>query len=87
MTKSQPVARAPEPAPVQPEPLLRRAYSVDDLLQMYPFSKGYWWGEIRSGKLRATRFSRRVVVMAEDLAAYETQRKVESARESGKSAA
>jgi hypothetical protein len=58
--------------------LPKRGYSVDDLMMLYPFSRGFIWKLIRSGELRATRISRRVIVMADDLADFDRRKRMES---------
>jgi hypothetical protein len=45
----------------------RRAWSIPELCQAYPLSRGFWNKVIRNGRLRARRCGRRVIVLTEDL--------------------
>lgn len=44
----------------------KRAYSVEELSEQTTLSKPYLRNKIRDGSLKATRFGRRVVILAED---------------------
>ncbi len=46
------------------------AYSVDEIAAMTTLSKAFLRGEIRAGRLNATKFGRRVLIMKDDLTAY-----------------
>lgn len=48
----------------------RIAYSVEELADALGLSKGFVWNEIRSSKLPAVSFGRRVLVLREDLDKY-----------------
>jgi hypothetical protein len=59
-------------------PLTKQGYSVDDLTREFPLSKGFWWSEINSRRLRGTRFGRRVIVLKNDLEAYLKSKQIEA---------
>lgn len=46
------------------------AYSVDEIHRRTTLSKAFLRNEIRAGKLKATRFGRRVLVLTADLERY-----------------
>ena len=47
-----------------------QAYSVRDICESLGVSKGFVVGQIKTGKLRARRLGRRVIVLADDLRRY-----------------
>jgi excisionase family DNA binding protein len=47
-----------------------QAYSVRDVCVCLGVSKGFVVGQIKTGKLRARRLGRRVIVLADDLRRY-----------------
>jgi hypothetical protein len=57
----------------------RRAYSIDNLTEVLPFSKGFLRSEIKNGHLKGTRFNRRLVVMDVDRHDYLRRKRMESA--------
>ncbi|HEY8559485.1 MAG TPA: helix-turn-helix domain-containing protein [Pyrinomonadaceae bacterium] len=48
----------------------KMAYSVEEISEKTSLSKGYLRNEIRAKRLKAKKFGRRVLVLAEDLEAY-----------------
>jgi excisionase family DNA binding protein len=59
------------------KPAAKRGYSVEAVAEQLGLSKGFVWSQVRSGRLRSTRFSRRVVILHEDLENYITSQRVE----------
>ncbi len=51
----------------------RLAYSVDEISEMTSLSKAFLRNKIRDGSLKATRFGRRVCVLAGDLTEFLTK--------------
>ena len=49
-------------------------FSLDDLYERTSISKSFWRKEIKAGRLKATYFGRRVLVLAEDFKAYVDQK-------------
>lgn len=48
----------------------KRGFSVEEISEQTTLSKAYLRNKIREGSLRATRFGRRIVVLAEDLETF-----------------
>lgn len=48
----------------------RKAYSVNEISEQTTLSKAFLRNEIRAGNLKANRFGRRVLVLAENLQNY-----------------
>jgi excisionase family DNA binding protein len=53
-----------------PRNVTRQGYSIKTICASLGVSKGFLISQIKSGKLRARRLGRRVVVLAEDLDKY-----------------
>lgn len=53
----------------------KRAFSITEVAETYSVSKGFVRKEIREGRLRATCFGRRVLILAKDLEKYESEAK------------
>jgi excisionase family DNA binding protein len=53
-----------------PITVTKRGYSLEETGEVLGVSKGFINLEIRRGKLRARRFGRRVIILAEDLEQY-----------------
>lgn len=49
---------------------VKNAYSVEQVAASMSLSKGFVRKEIKLGRLKATRFGRRVLILAVDLASY-----------------
>ena len=53
-----------------PDELAQRGYSIEQVTKLLPLSEAFLRKEIRNGRLKATHFGRRVLILAEDLDNY-----------------